>query len=550
MASAAAGAGSHGRGKPARTRRSGIDAGWSNDRSAAGDRNPWLIVIVISLATFMEVLDTAIANVALTHIAGSLAITPDEATWVLTSYLVANAIVVPISGWLSDVMGRKRFYMMSVAIFTIASLVCGLSFNLPMLVLARIVQGLGGGGLATSEQSFLADTFPPSKRGMAFAAYGVVVIVAPVIGPSLGGFITDNISWHWIFLINFPVGIMSLFLVHFLVVEPEALQRDRRKLLKKGLRVDYIGFVLVAVGLGCLEVTMDRGQRDDWFGSAFITTMAIIAVVSLTLLVVWELTRKDPIVNIRLLGNRNFGVCFLMMLTVGTILFGSTQIIPQMLQEVFGYTATDAGLALTTGGLAALVAMPFTGLVTGRVQTRIILGFAFFEQALALGHLSGLNADVSFSHIAVARLFQAAALPFLFVPINAQSYAGLKPREYNQASALLNVARNLGGSIGISAAQAMLEQREQFHQSRLVEMLNPLNPNYVEGLSQIGQSIGGQASGGDAMSGQLADLYQMTVRQATMLSYVDVYHVLMIVVFCIAPLAILLRPVKAGEGGH
>ncbi len=527
----------------------GPDAGWSDERSAAGKRNPWLIVMVISLATFMEVLDTAIANVSLSHIAGTLAISPDEATWVLTSYLVANAVVVPISGWLSDVLGRKRFYMMSVLLFTVASLACGLSGSLAMLILARIVQGLGGGGLATSEQSFLADTFPPSKRGMAFAAYGVVVIVAPVIGPSLGGYITDNISWHWIFLINVPVGILSLILVHFLVQEPPALERDRKKLLKKGLNVDYVGFALVAVGLGCLEVTLDRGQRDDWFGSGFILTMAIIAGVALTLLVVWELARKDPIVNLRLLGNRNFGICFVMMLAVGTILFGSTQIIPQMLQEVFGYTATDAGLALTTGGLAALVAMPFTGLLIGKVQTRILLGGAFLVQALALGHLSGLTADVSFGHIAMARVFQAVALPFLFVPINAQAYVGLDPKSFNQASALLNVARNLGGSVGISAAQAVIEQREQFHQSRIVESLNPLDPNYVQGLGQIGQQLGGAAPS-DASTSQLGVLYQQVTQQAAMLSYIDVYHVLMIAVFCIVPLAIFLRPVTGQKGGH
>lgn len=548
MASAAQAGKGSGKAGSRRKKKADPDAGWTPARSAAGDRNPWLIVIVISLATFMEVLDTAIANVALTHIAGTLAITPDESTWVLTSYLVANAIVVPISGWLSDVMGRKRFYMMSVAIFTLASLACGLSTSLPMLIVARVIQGLGGGGLATSEQSFLADTFPPSKRGMAFAAYGVVVIVAPIIGPSLGGYITDNISWHWIFLINFPVGIISLLLVHFLVVEPEELEKDRRKLLKKGLRVDYIGFALVALGLGCLEVTLDRGQRDDWFGSGFITVMAIIAGVSLALLVVWEMFRKDPIVDIPLLGTRNFGICFLMMLTIGTILFGSTQIIPQMLQSVFGYTATDAGLALTVGGLAALVAMPMTGIVTGKVQTRIILGFAFFEQALALGHLSGLNAEVSFSHIAVARMFQAVALPFLFVPINAQSYAGLDPRKYNQASALMNVARNLGGSIGISAAQAVLEQREQFHQSRIVEGLNPLNPSYVQGMHQLGQQLTGAPVSGPADTSTLAALYQMVQQQATMLAYVDVYHVLMILVLCVAPLAILLKPTTGG--GH
>jgi DHA2 family multidrug resistance protein len=516
--------------------------GWSDERSAAGRRNPWLIIIVISLATFMEVLDTAIANVSLTHIAGSLSVSPDEATWVLTSYLVANAVVVPISGWLSDVVGRKRFYMISVLLFTVASLACGLAPSLGFLIVARVVQGLGGGGLAPSEQSFIADTFPPEKRGQAFAAYGVVIIVAPVLGPSLGGWITDNIGWHWIFLINVPVGIVSLILVHFLVEQPEALERDRRKLLKKGLRVDYIGFALVALGLGCLEVTMDRGQRDDWFGSGFITTMAIIAGLSLALLVLWELARKDPIVNLRLLGNRNFLICVLMMMALGTILFGSTQLIPQMLQEVFGYTATDAGLVLTTGGVAALLAMPLVGLTTGRVQTRILLGGAFTVQGLALWHMSGFDTDVSFQHVALARLFQACALPFLFVPITSQGYAGLDPKQFSQASALLNVARNLGGSMGISASQALLAQREQFHQSRLVEGLNPLNPEYVTGLGQIGQSVSGGSAISDAATSQLATLYQTVARQAAMLSYIDVFHALMIAVLCVVPLAILLKP--------
>jgi MFS transporter, DHA2 family, multidrug resistance protein len=529
--------------------RSNPDAGWTPARSAAGKRNPWLIVLVISLATFMEILDTSIANVALQHMAGSLAVSNDEATWVLTSYLVANAVVVPISGWLSDVIGRKRFYMISVAIFTIASLMCGLAPSLGFLVISRIIQGIGGGGLAPSEQSFLADTFPPSKRGLAFAAYGVVVVVAPVIGPSIGGWVTDNISWHWIFLVNVPVGIISLILVHFLVQEPEALEKERRKLLKKGLNVDLIGFALVALGLGCLEVTMDRGQRDDWFGSGFITTMAITSAVSLFLLVLWETQRKNPIVDIRLLGKSNFAVCFVMMLTVGLIIYGSTQVIPQLLQEVFGYTATDAGLTLTMGGIVSLVAMPVVGILSGSVQARWLLAFAFVVQALAMGHFSGISADVSFGHMATARLYQAIAIPFLFVPINAQSYAGLDPRRYNQASALMNVARNLGGSIGISSMQTIIERREQVHQARIVEGLNPLNPSYVEGLNQIGGTLSGsQAAGGDPSQSQLGVLYQMVSKQAAMLSYLDAFHLLMIFIFCMVPLTLLLKPVK-GEGG-
>nr|WP_246332144.1 DHA2 family efflux MFS transporter permease subunit [Sphingomonas chungangi] len=506
-----------------------------------------MIVLVISLATFMEVLDTSIANVSLPHIAGSLAVSNDEATWVLTSYLVSNAIVVPISGWLSDVMGRKRFYMMSVALFTISSLFCGLAPSLGILVVSRIVQGIGGGGLASSEQSFLADTFPPSQRGTAFAAYGVVVVVAPVIGPSIGGWITDNISWHWIFLINVPVGIISLILVQLLVVEPDALEKERRKRLRKGLKVDGFGFALVALGLGCLEVFMDRGQRDDWFGSSFICTMGLIAAVSLVLLVVWELNRKDPIVDMRLFGVFNFATCFMMMMLVGVIIYGSTQVIPQMLQEVFGYTATDAGLTLTMGGMLSLVAMMMAGVLSSKVQGRWLLAFGFLMQSVGMWIYSHFNVNTAFNQFALARLAQAVGIPFLFVTILTQSYAGLKPERYNHASALMNVARNLGGSIGISASQALLAQREQFHQARLVEGLNPLNPNYVEGLQQIGATLGNPGTGGDPSQTQLATLYQQMSTQAAMLSYIDVFRALMMFMLVAVAMAFLLKPMK---GGH
>ncbi|USI74376.1 DHA2 family efflux MFS transporter permease subunit [Sphingomonas morindae] len=519
--------------------------GWTPARSAAGRHNPWLIIIVISLATFMEVLDTSIANVALTHIAGSLAVSEDEATWVLTSYLVANAVVVPISGWLSEVVGRKRFYMISVALFTGASVLCGFAPSLGFLVVARILQGIGGGGLAPSEQSIIADTFPPAKRGLAFAAYGVVVIVAPTLGPTLGGWITDNLSWHWIFLINGPVGVLSLMLVQVFVAEPKALQEDRRRKLAGGLRVDVIGFALVALGLGCLEVTLDRGQREDWFSSPLILGMAVTSAVSLILLVTWELLHDEPIVNIRLFGNRNFALSTFMMLMVGAIIFSSTQIIPQMLQSVFGYTATLAGLALTTGGFGALAVMPLVGVLTGKVQTRWLLAAGFSIQALAMWHLSTFSNEVAFHQLGLARLIQAIGLPLLFIPITNQAYADLKPNETGDASALLNVARNIGGSIGISAAQAIVLQRQQFHQSRLVEGLNPLNPEYTLGLGQIGQMLGGAAQ---AANSELGVLYQQVQQQAAMLSYIDVFRTLAICVLCVIPLTLALKP--ASGGGH
>ncbi len=521
----------------------GNNGGWTDERSAAGKRNAWLIVGIISIATFMEVLDSSIANVALQHIAGALSVSVDEATWVVTSYLVANAIVIPISGWLAGVIGRKRYYMISVGLFAISSLMCGLAPNLPFLILARIFQGIGGGGLAPSEQSILADTFPPAKRGQAFAAYGVVVVVGPILGPTLGGYITDNISWHWIFLINVPIGMISLLLTHSFVCEPKILDDERRKRLKGGLRLDYIGFAFIALGLGCLEVTLDRGEREDWFASGLITTTAIIAGVSLVALIFWELWYKDPIVNLRLFANRNFAICSIFMMTAGLIIFGSTQLIPQMLQQVQGYTATDAGLALTAGGLVALLAMPLVGFLSGKVDVRLLLFPALVMQGIALWNLSRLSPDLAFDDAARGRLFQSIALPFLFVPVNAAAYVGINPAKTNEASALLNVARNLGGTIGISSAQTFLQNQEQVHQSQMVEGLNPLNLSYTHGIALVGQQFGSSAQSALTVSGVL---YQQVQNQAAMLAYIDVYHVFMVVVFMIAPLALVLRPTKPG----
>lgn len=514
---------------------------WTDARSAAGKRNPWLIVGVISLATFMEVLDTSIANVSLDHIAGGLSASRDQATWVLTSYLVSNAIVIPISGWLSDVIGRKRYYMISVALFTLASFACGFAPSLPFLIVARVLQGIGGGGLAPSEQSFLADSFPPEKRGQAFAAYGVVVVVGPVLGPTLGGLITDNFSWHWIFLINVPIGIISLLLVGALVVEPKILEKERRQRLRHGLRVDYIGFALIAIGLGGLELILDRGEQDAWLESPFILGLTIVVALALALLVWWELARKDPIVDLRLLGNRNFAVTILFMATTGAVLFGTTTLIPQMLQQVLGYNATNAGLALSVGGIATLVAMPIVGAVSGKVDVRALLIPALLIQAAALWYMTGWNAGISYGDASMGRLISAIGLPFLFIPINAAAYVGLKPTQTNQASALLNVARNLGGSLGIGIAQAMLISRGQYHQTRLVEGLNPLNPEYVQGLDQLGQTIGGAGGGGGDQSSVLGALMQQVQQQAQMLSYLDIFHGFMIFVLVIAPFGLFLR---------
>ncbi|WP_255602293.1 DHA2 family efflux MFS transporter permease subunit [Glacieibacterium megasporae] len=528
----------------------GGGGGWDASRSAAGNRSPWLIVGVISIATFMEVLDTAIANVSLDHIGGSLSVSPDESTWVLTSYLVSNAIIIPISGWLSNVIGRKRYYMLSVVLFTAASFLCGISPNIQTLIIARILQGIGGGGLAPSEQSMLADTFPPAKRGQAFAAYAFVIIVAPVLGPTIGGWVTDSYSWHWIFLINVPVGALSLFLVGTFVDEPKALVEDRKALLKKGISVDWVGFLLVAIGLGSLELFLDRGERDDWFGSGFITATAIVAAVAIAFLVIWETTRKDPIVNLRLMANRNFAAVLAVMFTTGVILFGSTQLIPQMLQQVFHYTATNAGLAMTAGGIATVCAVPIVGRMVGKVDVRLLLGGALLVSAAALWHLTSLDTNASFATVAWSRAFQAVALPFLFVPITNAAYTGLKPKQTSEASSLLNVFRNLGGSVGIAMSQAVLSDRTQIHQSRLVEHLNPLAPNYPAGLSNIESVLrnAGMAAG-QAQQAALGQLYQIVQRQASMMGYLDVFADLMIFTLCVAPVVFLLKTPKGGQGG-
>jgi DHA2 family multidrug resistance protein len=523
--------------------------GWTPERSVAGGRNPWTIVAVISIATFMTVLDTSIVNVALEHIAGGLAADYDEATWVSTTFLVAQAIVIPASGWLANVVGRKRYYMISVALFTLASFACGIAPNLSLLILARIIQGAAGGGLAAVEQSMLVDTFPPEERGLAFAAYGLVVIVGPIVGPILGGVITDNASWRWCFLINVPVGALSLFLVNIFVDEPEILIRERKQLHERGLHFDLVGFLLIGGFLGCLEVTLDRGQTDNWFSSATICVTAIVSALCFVLFIPWELTRDEPVIPISMFGRLNFGLSSILLLVTGVIIFGTTLFIPQLLQQVLGYTATDAGLALTAGGAATIIAMPISGILSSRVDPRLLIGGAFLVQGLALLNMSHLDVEMSFGAAATARMFQAVGIPFLFVPITTIAYVGLKPNESNQASALMNVARNLGGTIGISSVQTMLAQREQFHQARLVEKLDPIYPNYIQGLGQLTTDYAHIGAG--APTAALTNLYNAVRQQAAMLSYIDVFHTLMIVVFACVPLLLLMKGpgAQSSEGG-
>ena len=526
---------------------------WSPERSAAGGHNPYLIAFVVSIATFMEVLDTTIANVALRYIAGSLAVGLDESTYIITSYLVANAIVLSISGWLSTVIGRKRFYMICVATFAFASLLCGFAWSLEALILFRILQGLGGGGMATSEQAILADSFPPAKRGQAFAIYGIAVVVAPVIGPTLGGWISDTYSWHWVFLINVPMGLISLLLVGTLVKEPSGAEEERLELLRRGLRFDYVGFILVAVGLGSLEFVLDEGQRNDWFGSNMIVAFAFAAAICLIVLVIWELMREDPIIDIRLLGKRQFGACFLCMLGTGAIVIATTQILPQLLQTELGYTAMLAGLVLSPGGLVTMVMMPITGQLIGLVQPKYLIAAGATIAAISMWHLTGITGDISYGYAAMARIYLAVGLPLLFLPVTTASYEGLPQEKTNQASALINVARNLGGSMGVALTQTVLAQRQQFHQSRLVEHIAPSDLGYQQTIDTMTRFFEAQGSNPSDAAGQaLAWIGHTLQQQVDLLAYVDAFWTLAMIGVVMIPIALTLKNIdlNAPARGH
>ena len=497
----------------------------------------WLIAPVVALAAFMEIMDISIANVSLPHIAGDLSSSQNESTWVLTSYLVTNAVVMPISGWLSNTFGRKRFFLFCIAGFTIASLLCGLAPNLASLIVLRALQGAAGGGLQPSGQAILADSFPPEKRGMASAIYGIAAVVAPTIGPTLGGWITDNYDWRWIFLINVPVGIVLLFLVMSLIRE-QPVSRDKNARSS----VDWMGFGFVALSLGCLQIVLDRGQEDDWLGSGFITALILISAAGFALLIWWELRHPDPIVDLRLMGNRDFDVTFALMLMLGFMLLGSTYLIPAYAQSLMGYRAVDAGMVLTPGGLAAIALLPLVGRMVNKVDVRLLVAIGLMIGGFSLLWMTNFYLGISFQRLMLARVVQAASLAFLFVPLNAMAFRGIPASKTNNASALINLARNFGGSIGISVASTLLTRREQFHQSRLVENLQQMNPSYPDFARHLGHALGTTANAPST----LASIYQSVNDQATLLSYLDDFKVLGLVFLALLPLLLL---VKKGTGG-
>lgn len=502
--------------------------------------NPWIIALTVMIATFMEVLDTSVANVALPHIAGNLSATVEETTWVLTSYLVANAVVLPLGGYFSSLMGRKRFYLTCVSIFTVASLLCGIAPSLGWLIFFRVLQGLGGGGLQPISQAILVETFPHEKRGAAMAVYGMGVVLAPIIGPVLGGWITDNFSWHWIFLINIPVGFLSFTLTSALVRDPPTFPRIS---LKEGATFDYFGIGVLTLGLASLEIVLDEGQRKDWFSSNFIVFFAIIAAVALVFAVLYELRKTRPIVDFRLMKDRTFAVSILMLFVLGFVLYGSLALLPIFLQTLLGYTALLSGWVLSPGGLAIMLMMPVVAMLLKKVDTRWLIGIGFFTCGLGLIQMAGFNLQVDFRTAMWSRVVQSLGFAFLFIPINVSAFQHIPHEKTAYATGLMNLVRNIGGSTGIALATTMLARRAQFHQANLIGNLAPGSPAYqgfLDRTAQLGVLRGGLSPADAAHMAQGA-AYGTVVKQSTMMAFTDTFWLMGILCFCLFPLLFLMR---------
>lgn len=511
-----------------------VAAGVESAPTAAPTAAPYRIAAVVGFAAFMEVLDTAIANVSLSHIAGSLSASQEEATWVLTSYLVANAIILPMTGWLSNTIGRRRYYIASIILFTLSSVLCGLAPSLPMLIAARVLQGLSGGALQPVSQAILVDAFPPHKRGTGLAIYGMAVICAPAVGPPLGGFITDTYSWHWIFLINAPVGVVltvaALRLIHDSPAQLEA-QRQRHQ---EHFTVDYLGFALIVLAMGAAQVMLDKGQQEDWLASNFIRACLAVSLSALAMLIWWELRHPHPIVNLRLFRNRNFAAAAALSFGIGVSMFSAIVLMPQFSQTLLGFSAMDAGLVMSPGALLLIVLMPLSAQLAARADPRVLvsLGFALIGLGMLLtAHFTSLS--MTQEHLMLLRISQTIGGLFLMMPITMLAYVGLPPAEGGSASALINVSRNMGSSIGISLAVAWLTRGAQLHQAHLVDRLSVLDPVYQQTLATLSGTMNDTAA--------QAMIAGMVQKQALVLSYIDDYHRFALIALFMAPLIWLAR---------
>jgi len=507
--------------------------------------NPWLIAMTVALAAFMEVLDTSIANVALPHIAGSLGASTDQGTWVLTSYLVSNAIVLPLGGWASNLMGRRNFFVFCIIIFTVSSFLCGAAPTLPILLVCRVLQGAGGGGLQPMAQAIMADSFEPQKRGQAFALYGLVAVLAPSIGPTLGGWITDNYTWRWIFFINIPVGILAFFLVTRLVEDPPWIKPDPSRIRQ----MDYVGLSFLTIAMGGMQIMLDKGEENDWFASGFIRFFAVLFVSGMIGLVVWEWRQKNPLINLKLFRFKNFAVCCFLMMLVGGVLNANTVLQPLFMQQLLGYTATTAGLALTAGGIALVIVMPLAGIATSKVSARTLtaIGFALFVITFRFAaDISTLT--MSFGQASFLRVVQMIPIPFCFIAITNAAYIGMPREESNQVSGLINFARNIGGSILIALTNAQVTSRAMWHQQHLQSDMVPGSIAYQQHVQALSGFLGNSFGGSNGLSPALASIYNQLNQQAQVQGYQDVYMELSWMCVVLILCAFLLNKNRPGEG--
>lgn len=509
--------------------------------------SPWLIAVAVMTATFMEVLDTSVANVALPHIAGNLSVTTNEATWILTSYLVSNAIVLPITGWLANHFGRKRVLILCIVLFTAASALCGLATNLGFLVVARILQGIGGGAMLPISQAALLESFPPAKRGVAMAVFAMGVVVAPILGPTLGGWITDNYSWRWIFYINLPIGIFAALMAQAVVEDPPYLKRNVEA------KVDFFGFSLLAVGLGALQIILDKGQQDDWFGALWIRWAALICGLSLVIFVIRELCIENPIVDLRIFKNRNFTIGLILMTILGGVLYGTIAALPIFLQTLMNYPALQSGYAMSPRGIGAFLTTIVIGRLVGKVRNRWLLFVGFILLAISSFWLGQINLQMSMSSVVWPSVLNGVAVSFIFVPLTTATMGHLQQKQIGNATGLFNLMRNIGGSVGIAAVTTILARDAQAHQPSLVSHLTPFNPIYVERLHAMSSALGTQS--GEVLGAAQAQqsIYNQVLQQAQLWAFVDNFRLFGYLCIGCIPLVFLFKKIKRGkkvEVGH
>jgi len=497
--------------------------------------NKWLVAVTVMLPAVVQIIDTSIVNVSLDHIRGSLSAGVDESTWVITSYLAANAIVIPMTGWLSRLFGRKRYLMGSVFFFTLTSLLCGISWSLPALIVFRVFQGAAGGALQPLSQAILLETFPPRQHGMAMAIYGMGVMFGPIIGPLLGGWITDNWSWHWVFFINVPIGIVSILMTFSFIIDPPYVE-------KRKMKIDYMGLSLLTVGIGCLQIMLDRGQREDWFASGFIFWLCIISFTALAAFVVNELFAENPVVQFRILRNPAFTAGNIIGFFTFFCLFGSIVLLPIYLQTLMGYTAFLAGLVLGPGGLMSMIAMPIAGRLVTKMNPRVLLGSGVAMTAFSIFMMAKFSLFADFDAIVWPRIVMGFGMGLLIVPLMTLTMSWVKKEDMGNASSIFNFTRMLGGSFGVAFASTVLSRRVQFHHSHLAGNMSLLDRNFQVALPQVSQTLQDQGFAPALLDpGSLGTIYKELMRQATMLAFNDTFYVLAVAMTCSILLLLLMR---------